>query len=292
MRYAAKFSLLFVLFLATTVPFTGATDAKPDPALRPTLEKVYEQWRQSMATGNMQQWEAATAFSRQIETRNRIVSQRLPFPNALFEDPIGSPSLAGLMALGVLSTGETATSTYFGKANFGGDPNMPVTDNLLVLHFLREEGRWKFDNLRIVKLGNNGEILLKLRNSDFSFLQDQEFQPAAKLPPLPQPVNAPELLAEAWIDCTGYEIALSVNGHSMGTFTNAKTTELVMGGVRKGSNTIKIESIRKVAQTQGTPKLEIAIYAAESAGTEAKRVFHLKKDADVPATIQETFSGQ
>ncbi|MAS94243.1 MAG: hypothetical protein CMO55_13685 [Verrucomicrobiales bacterium] len=292
MRNAGFLASLILASLGSLVLSCNAGEARPDPALRPSLESVYEEWRQSMATGNLQQWEASTAFSRQIETKNRIISQRLPFPAALFEDPIGSPSLGGLLSLGVLSTGETATSTYFGKANFGTDPETPISDNLIVLHFLKEEGRWKFDSLRIVKLGNDGEILLKLRNSDFSFLSGEEFQPADQLPPLQQPVNPPELLAEAWIDCTGYEVDITINGHRLGKFTNAKTTELVMGGVKKGNNTIQIQSVRRAELTDSAPRFEFAIYAAESAGSEAKRVLHIKKEGDLPPTMQESFSGQ
>lgn len=268
------------------------TTARPDNSIRVTLESAYDSWRKSMESGDLKLWEATTAYSRQIETRNRIVSQKLPFPQALFDDPVAAPSLGGLIPLGVLSTGDTATSTYFGKANFGDEPGVAIPDNLLVLHFLREEGRWRFDNLRLVKLAGDGDLLLQIRNSDFSFLQGEEFQPAKFLPPIPQPVETPALVAEAWIDATGYEVKVTVNGQPTGTFKNVKTTELVMGGLRRGGNNIKIESrLLTDVTASGTAKVEVAIYAAEDPAGQAQRVYHFRPGAAVPGVVDAGFNG-
>lgn len=242
-----------------------------------------------MDEGDLALWENATAFSRQIEIRNRIISQKLPFPQALFNSLIGSPSLAGLIPLGVLSTGQTATSTYYGKANFGDAANGAIPDNLLVLHFLREEGKWLFDSLRIVKIGGDGELLLQIRNADFSFLKGEEFQPAPFLPPIPQPVEAPTYVAEAWIDASGYEVTLTINGRAMGPFKNLKTTELIIGGLRRGDNTIKIDTHLSNYPSGTTPKVEVAIYAADKPDAPARRVYHFRPGVEVPATTTTSF---
>lgn len=265
--------------------------AQPDNQIRVSLESAYEAWRRAMDTGDLASWEQTTAFSRQIEIRNRIISQKQSFPQALFDDPVAAPLLSGLIALGVLSTGDTATSTYFGKADFGDEPGMAVSDNLLVLHFLREEGKWKFDNLRIVKIGNDGEILLQIRNSDFSFLRGDEFQPAPFLPPVPQPVVSPAFVAEAWIDATGHEVKITVNDHLTGTFRNVKTSELVMGGAKLGGNQIRIETkvLDETNSGGATPKVEVAIYAAADPTGEAQRVYHFKPGAVVPPVVTESF---
>lgn len=287
-----RLALAFLIAVPTAIAhsqITGAPAAQPDNALRPTLENAYHAWRQAMAAGDLSAWERVTAYSRQVETRNRIVSQRMPFPEALFSDPVSPPSLDGMTPLGVYSTGQTATSTYYGRADFGGGP-AEVTNNLLVLHFLREEGAWRFDNLRVVKAGGDSELLLKIRNSDFSFLHGVEFQPAPQLPPLPQPVEAPEFLAEAWIDSTGHRVTVKVNGHLTGTFTNARVTELVMGGLSSGGNTIEI-AVERAPESAGTrpPKVEVAIYAAKDAAQPATRVYHFNPGATVPPLTQDSF---
>lgn len=268
------------------------TAARPDNTIRVSLESAYDAWRHAMAAGDLKSWEATTAFSRQIETRNRIVSQKHPFPLALFDDPVAAPTLGGLIPLGVLSTGDTATATYFGKANFGDGDEVAIRDNLLVLHFLKEEGRWKFDNLRIVKIGNDGEILLQIRNSDFSFLKGDEFQPAPYLPPVPQPVDAPDYVAEAWVDATGYEVKITVNGHLTGTFKDVKTTELVMGGVRRGPNQIRIETkLLEDSSSGAAPKVEVALYAAEDPAGQATRVYHYRPGSSIAPVVTESFTG-
>lgn len=270
----ALFTLIVSFFLS--VETTLAEQAKPDPTLRPTLENTYHAWYTAMASKDVVRWEEVTAFSRQMEIRNIIISQKLPFPETFFADPLESPTLTGLIGLGVLSTGQTATSTYFGKANFGGAPKNGPIDNLIVLHFLREDGTWKFDRLRVVKTGSDPELLLQIRNADFSFLRGEEFQPTPQLPPVPQPVETPELIAEAWVDASGYKVNIVVNGHETGTFSNVKTAELIVGGVRQGSNQITITTESITGGSDGVPKVEVAIYAADTPETEATRVFHYK----------------
>ncbi|MEC8825422.1 MAG: hypothetical protein VXX36_06510 [Verrucomicrobiota bacterium] len=283
-------SLLASLLTSPTINTAVAQQARRDPTLRATLENAYNAWHNAIATRDVAKWEQVTAFSRQMEVRNIIVSQKLPFPKTFFAEPLEAPTLAGLVGLGVLSTRETATSTYFGKANFGGAPDGGPIDNLIVLHFLKEDGTWKFDRLRVVKTGNDSELLLQIRNADFSFLQGEEFQPAPQLPPVPQPVNAPDFIAEAWVDSTGYEVNVTVNGIENGNFSNVKTAELIMGGVRRGTNQINITTKPLAGGAAGgSPRVEIAIYAAKSPDEEAIRVFHYRP-ATPDAQITQTFA--
>lgn len=281
--------LLFALSLFSLLVGTAASqDSQPDPAIRVTLERAYENWRSAMSVKDFQKWEESTAYSRQIETRNRILSQRLTFPQALFDGPIEAPSLGGLTALGVLNAGSTATSSYFGKISFGASEGVAVSDNILVLHFLKEDDRWKFDNLRIVRIGDDGEVLLQIRNADFSFLRNTEFQPVAQLPPVPQPIEMPEYVAEVWVDSTGCETTITVNGILTGKFTNVKTPELVIGGLHRGENKIMIQT-RRLPEITSPPRVEIAIYTAKDPTAAADRVFHYKPGANFEAQVTQSF---
>ncbi len=291
MRIAA---LLLTVLMFPALNQAQAQTAQPDPTLRVTLESAYENWKTAMTTGDIKKWESTTAFSRQREIQNRIISQRLPFPQTLFEDPMDSPQLGGLVSLGVLSNGFAATSTYFGRANFGNAAGTVIPDNLLVLHFLKEDGVWKFDNLRLVRIGDDGEILLQIRNADFSFLNGAEFQPAETLPPIQQPVTAPDMIAEAWIDATGYEVKVYVNNRLTGTFANLKITELVTGGVNKGQNLIRIETkpMAESGNNNGPAKVEVAIYAAADAESKANRVFHYRPSGTPEPSVTHGFEVQ
>tara|TARA_R110000850_G_scaffold9033_28_gene33394 strand:- start:1836 stop:2717 length:882 start_codon:yes stop_codon:yes gene_type:complete len=288
-------SILFSVAIAISSlspRLVDAQNATPDPSLRVSLESSYNAWRSAISAKDIAQWEATTAYSRQINIQNRILSQRLPFPSAFFDDPIQAPSLGGLIAMGVLSTGETATSTYYGKANFGAEPGTAVTDNLLVLHFLKEDGTWKFDSLRIVKPGNDGELLLQIRNGDFSFMAGIDFQPAPKLPPVPQPVVSPDFVGEVWVDATGYEVTLTFNGHPLEKFSNIKIADLIIGGLKRGQNSIVVKSKRIVESTDLTPKVEVAVYAAKSAGEPAERVYHYRPEGAPEPELRDTIMVQ
>ena len=158
-----------------------------------------------------------------------------------------------------------------------------------MLHFIREEGAWKFDNLRVVKLGNDGEILLQIRNQDFSFLKGEEFLPERQLPPLPPQVSQPDYIAEIWITSLGYEAEVSVNGVLSGKISDSSGKDLVIGGIRKGENSIQIKAKRIPEATQVTPRFEVAIYAAAGPGEKANRVFHLPASNTVEPLIQQKF---
>ncbi len=117
-----------------------------------------------------------------------------------------------------------------------------------------------------------------------------EFQPAPQLPPIPQPVNMPEFIAEVWVDATGYEVTVEVNGHPSGTFTNIRTSELVMGGVRPGQNAIRLTTKLLENAEGASPKVEVAIYAAKDPTLQADRVYHYRPGSAVQPQVTENFT--
>ncbi len=256
--------------------------AQPAPNLRPTLELIYDTWQRSLNEKDLATWQQVTARSRQMETQNRIVSQQLPFPATLLNDPIGAPSLAGLTALGAFSTGQSASSVYYGRVNFGEAAGGEVPNNVIVLQFLKDGGVWKFDTLRLVKFGPDGDLLGQLRAGDLSFLSGPEFQPARELPRVQPPVTRPDFVAEAWVGAVGAKVSVSINGNPASEFANARSSELLMGGVRRGTNrlTIQAQANPKVSDDTGPEIIEVGIYAAPNAQSPAKRVFYEK----IPAT--------
>ncbi len=265
--------------------------AQSAPQLRNSLEGLYESWRVAVANKDLAAWEQVTAVSRQVKIRNRIVSEKAPFPQAFFDDPIQAPSLGGLVSLGCLSRGNTATLIYYGKINFGlGDEPAKIPDNLLVLRFAKNDGVWKFDNLRLVKIGNDGEILLNIRNQDFSFLKGVEFQPPLAPDPVPASVNPPDYIAELWITSIGYEVEVIVNGNVSATIADYSGKELVIGGVKRGKNTVEIKT-KALTEIKGNApsKIEIAIYAQIKKDS-VQRVFHYRPGDKIEANVKFDFS--
>ena len=83
---------------------------------------------------------------------------------------------------------------------------------------------------------------------------------------------------------------VTVNGIENGNFSNVKTAELIMGGVRRGTNQINITTKPLAGGAAGgSPRVEIAIYAAKSPDEEAIRVFHYRP-ATPDAQMTQTFA--
>jgi len=158
----------------------------------------------------------------------------------------------------------------------------------MVLKFIRESEQWKFDNTRIVKFGSDPAMLLKIRNQDFSFLQDPTFQPTGVAPPIAKLVKPPAYLAELWIATNGFDVTVDINnGNHKSRLKNDDGRDLIIGGLVKGLNTVSMQ-ITPVPTNSTLPKrLEVGIYAADAANKPAKRVFHYAPD---PAKVPPSYS--
>ena len=255
------------------------------------LELVYQKYRVAVLRKDLRAWENAIAMYRRMETRNRIVSEKHPFPEALFDSPMEPPPLSNLKLLDIKTRRATASAVYFGKADFGISDPSEVTNTFMVLRFLKEDGAWRFDNTRIVRIGSDTKILHNIRTADYSFLSGNEFQPLGFVPRIPQPVPPPELIAETHITSVGYESEIWINGFRTGKIQNNGGRELVMGGVRRGTNQILIRT-KKIDSGKTPARFEIAIYAAEGPGMPADRVFHYGPKDVVEAEIRAGFSGK
>lgn len=270
---------------------TQLPPARHEPGMKAQFETLYQHWRNAMLQKDLNAWGRTVARYRQLETRNRIVSQKQPFPQSMFGD-IAPPSLRNLIFLTVLTRRDTASAVYFGKADFGIGDASQIKNNLLVLRYLKEGGQWRFDNIRVVTLGNDTSILHDIRLQKFDFLKGEEFQPLDSIPHIPQPVPSPEMMGEVWITSVGYETEIWVNGHRTGKITNSQGKELVMGGIRRGNNQIVLR-VRKKDIGSAVPKFEAAIYAAEEPGKPAKRIFHFKPtEAINDGDVQKQFYGK
>lgn len=289
---------LFFAVLSFSCLLTSLTSAqeelppvRSEPKMRAELETVYLKWRNAMLRKDLKSWENETALYRRMETRNRIVSEKHPFPQALFDSDLKPPRLDNLMALNVFTRRSTASIIYFGKADFGISDPSQVTNTFLVLRYLKEQGAWRFDNSRIVRIGKDTEILHQIARQDFSFLKADEFQPLSFIPPIPQPVSTPELMAEAWVTSIGFETEIWVNGNRVGKIQNNMGRELVMGGIRKQTNELTLK-IKKIPSGKVQPRFEIGIYAAKGPGVKASRVFHYGPKQTMPTDLRVGFTGR
>ncbi|MCB1229961.1 MAG: hypothetical protein KDN19_06830 [Verrucomicrobiae bacterium] len=277
--------------------FAGAQETAEEPPLgvstpsmQRQLEGLYQSWREAMEKQDFDAWKQVTSQARQGEIRNQIVSQRLNYPEAMFATPLRAPKLEGLIHIDTLLRGDTAASIYFGRADFGITEAAEVRENFIVLRYVKEFGVWKYDNLRVVKFGDDPGVLLKLRNGDHSFLETPEFQPAPSPAPIPGPVTVPDYIAELWVTSVGFETIVTINAQHHSAIANDSGRELINGGLRKGANRISVE-VKPIPVDSSTPRhLEIGIYGAKSVQDKAERFYHFRTEPGQDAqNFQTTF---
>lgn len=148
-----------------------------DEALRTNLEKTYAVWRDSLIKKDVRIWQQVTAAHRQVEVKNRIISEKLPFPASVFNLPAPPPLLNGLKFLTASEKGPTAKAAYFGKIDFGvgGEPS----DNLLVLSFIKSGNRYLYDKADFVNLTALPDVREELAAGDMTYLKGvPEAQPS------------------------------------------------------------------------------------------------------------------
>ncbi len=224
------FILVFALILQSVCP------ASAD--LREDLETSYNLWRNSLIKKDARTWQQATAPHRQMEVRNRIVSEKQPFPAAVFNLPAPPPPLTGLRFLEAKRNGATAKAAYFGKVDFGvgGSP----TENLLVLAYVQGPRGWLYDKADFVNLTALPEVRKELASGDLSYLNGvPEAQPSGVVPPTPIAANPATAIAKVYVFCPGREVQVQINKISRHRFANAKDADIVIGGARLGANEVQ-----------------------------------------------------
>ncbi|QTN34124.1 hypothetical protein HZ994_17970 [Akkermansiaceae bacterium] len=226
--------------------------------LRPELERTYGIWRKSLIERDAATWQQVTAEHRRVLVRNRILSEKRPFPATVFDLPAPPPSLDGLAFLEAKRNGATAKAAYFGKVDFGvgGEP----TDNLLVLSFVRGARGWLYDNADFVNLTALPEVRTELAKGDLSYLHGvPEAQPSGIVPTVPIAANPATTIAKVYVFCPGREVQVQVNKISRHRFANAKEAEVVIGGARLGANEVQF-SVKKLEGGTGMEAMTIRVY--------------------------------
>jgi hypothetical protein len=258
------------LILAFTLIFPGISMA--DEALKADLEKAYSVWRDSMIKKDFRSWQQVTAEHRQVEVKNRIVSEKLPFPASVFNLPAPPPLLSGLKFLTAARNGRTAKASYFGKIDFGvgGEP----TDNLLVVSFIQSGGGFLYDKADFVNLTALPEVREELAKGDLTYLKGvPEAQPSGIVPVVPVAVQPATTLAKVYVFCPGREVEVLVNKVSRHKFINGKEAETVMGGARGGLNEVQY-AVTKLKEGTGQEAMTIRVYLlSEVQGVKPIKVF-------------------
>ncbi|MCE9519339.1 MAG: hypothetical protein K8R87_07290 [Verrucomicrobia bacterium] len=261
-----------------------------DDTLRRDLERAFSGWRTAMVTRSLTAWKENTASFRQMETRNMIVSQKQLFPQALFDFPLRAPETGTLRFIKAEAKGATAKAIYFGKIDVGIPDSGEIPENLLLLNFINEAGQWKFDTLRLMNLASAPDVRASLKNGGAAgILKSPEFSPDGVLPTTAKPCLVPDHIAALQIASLGYATAATVNGFPLPVVADAAEQHIIIGGLKDGENTLKLE-IKPTPVAEGSAR-HLEVNAVVLTGNEAKpviRVFTWK----APTSSAPEFSNQ
>ncbi|MCB1226453.1 MAG: hypothetical protein KDK99_11625 [Verrucomicrobiales bacterium] len=228
----------------------GASRGEDSSALRAELERVYHKWRGAIINKDVNAWQGSTSRYRQVQTRNLMVSQRQPYPAAVFQIPMQPPDIVTLRLLEAEAVGPTAHLIYFGKVDVGIEAD-EVPENLLMLRFIKDPEGWRFDSSRMVNLENAPEIRQKLKErGDADFLNDPEFNPPGTAPAVPPVCPVPDHMAAFRVEAMGYEVVLKINGFDYPPLGGVAVTQLIIGGLRQGENDVTV-NIRATEVPEG-----------------------------------------
>lgn len=204
------------------------------------MERAYEKWRSAIQAQDSKAWAGAITQYRQVVTRNLIVSQKQPFPQAVFAVPLDPPDISSLRLLEAQAVGETAHLLYFGKVNMGGDADQ-IPDSVLMLKFFNERGVWKFDSNKLLKLLDQPELLAQIKSGGkLDFLDYPEFTPPGKAPTVPALCEVPENMAGCTLQSFGYETRMRINGFDYPVMQDHAEKLFVIGGLKNGANDVTL----------------------------------------------------
>lgn len=225
-----RFALPLLLILS------GAIHAQD--TVEKDLRTTYQAWRKAILAKDEVAWRNITAPHRRMEVKNRIVSEKKPFPRAVFDLPADPADLANLKLLATKRSGATATQYYFGPIDFG--TGAKAGDNLLVLHFIGAGRQWLYDRSEFINLAALPDVRTELKEGKLDYIhQTPELQPKGEVPPTPVEVPPADIIAKVYVFCPGRDVTVQINGISSHSFSNDQTAQIVLGGAKAGANEVQ-----------------------------------------------------
>lgn len=249
-----------------------------DTEIRLALQRNYSNWKRAMIAKDLRGWNAHTSRYRQIMTRNLIVSQKRDWPRSLFAVPIQPPDVDLLRLIEAKAVGNVGRLVYFGPVDFRVSEEQPP-NSIFMLYFLREGGEWKFDRTRYFNLTGNERVAKMSSNGNFEFLSEVDFAMPAEAPAMPALCPAPFYVGHLRIVSVGYRTNARFNAFHDTIIDDTVSTEVIIGGIRRGPNTLKLKVDGATGALKGSPgerRFEVAVYVNSSERDRPRiRVFHL-----------------
>ncbi|MFL5730528.1 MAG: hypothetical protein ACJ75J_13660, partial [Cytophagaceae bacterium] len=186
------------------------------------------------------------------------------FPDDVFKmAPMMTIDLKKLKFLKANENGPTANLVYYGKGTMGDDA-------FIIIKFLKENNQWKFEG---VDEKGNEDLVKKMKAKDMSFLNSKDFKPNGVMPVTPKEVAAGDYQAMVDIMNYGYKSQIFINGVEQNGSENGSSSSMIMGGLKKGMNTIEIT----LKPIEGKDASSLHVHVRALINGEEKEVFTLEE---------------
>ncbi len=266
MRFAACLTGLLLLHS----PLKSADESN----IRRDLDRAYSSWRDAIIAHDISGWQKTTATYRQLLTRNLIVSQKQPFPEAMFDLPIRPPETNTLRFIKSEVKNDTAHLIYFGKVDVGLVESDEIPQSILILKFVKESTVWKFDTTRMVTLANAPEVLAELTSGgNSSFINEPVFNPSGIVPVTAKPCPQPDRIGVLRVVSFGYEAQATVNGYEVATVQDNAEEHIIIGGLRNGDNPLTL-TVKQTPIPDGAKRV-LELDALVLTGSEKNPTYHV-----------------
>lgn len=230
--------ILFILFVF--ILYSVPLHAQTTKTLRQDIETVYRNYCKAILTDDDNLLRNIMASPAYIELRNGIISYKQSFPEYFFKlKKLASPTdISKLIFLTVKIKGSTANAIYFGEMDMGTFDNPKKGKGFLILQFIKEGERWRFDAEGIVSAHSYPDVEKSIQGNNLGFLNSKEFLPSGIVPPTLKPCSFPDYIAQLNVRSEGYSTTVNINGYNY----YGASSFLIFGGLRKGDNIIEIIS--------------------------------------------------
>lgn len=200
-----------------------------------TSNQVYSDLCKAIKSKDLVAYEKVLTSASFIRQKNEALSYGISYPADLFEMLNASMfELKDMTYIGFKQVGQTMNAFYLYDYKL---------EKVIVTICLEEhDSKWQMD---LMKMRDARDFIKEINQSDYSFINEKEFLPSGILKPVPVEVKKVEVMAMLDITCYGYKVEVIVNGISQDEVSDKSRSGVLIGGIRKGENTIemKIEKI-------------------------------------------------
>jgi len=234
--------------------------------LRKIMEAGFNAFTGALNTKDAVKFKNSLSASSYMKMKNMMLSAKQEFPQTIFESADDYKlDFTKLQFIKTIENGPTGNLIYYDTEG----------ENIILLKFIKEGTAWKFSELESY---GTAEIAKKMKAKDMSFLESEKFKPNGVAPAVQKELKSVDYMA--MLDRTGdYKISIWVNGIEQESTNGGSKSGLLMGGVKKGKNTIEI----KLSALEGGKGGSLSVSIRAILGDVPKEVFAVK--AAAPATV-------